>query len=142
MRKIYVYAKDGHSPVQEFIDNINDKIMEKLIFQIIYIRNESNPFCEPYVKHFSMERYRKMYELRLKAAETMVRIIFYEHNGEIVFLHAFHKRDKKDTDKGLETAFKILESIVDNNGKIPKENKEGLRLYDKRINVARKNKVQ
>ena len=130
MRKIYAYAKDNRSPVEEFIQATNDKIKEKLIFQLVYIKDESNPFCEPYVKHFSMERYRKMYELRLKAAETMIRIIFYEHDGEIVFLHVFHKRDRKDTDRGLESALKILESIVDRNGKIPKENKKELKLYD------------
>ena len=130
MRKIYAYTKDNRSPVEEFIKVTNDKIKEKLIFQMIYIKNETNPFCEPYVKHFSMERYRRMYELRLKAAETMIRIVFYEHDGEIVFLHAFHKRDKKDTDKGLESALKILESIVDKDGKIPKENKKELKLYD------------
>lgn len=130
MRKIYAYTKDNRSPVEKFIKATNDKIKEKLIFQLIYIKDESNPFCEPYVKHFSMERYRKMYELRIKAAETMIRIIFYEHDGEIVFLHAFHKRDRKDTDRGLESALKILESIVDKNGKIPKENKKELKLYD------------
>ena len=130
MRKIYAYTKDNRSPVEEFIQATNDKIKEKLIFQLVYIKDESNPFCEPYIKHFSMERYRKMYELRLKAAETMIRIIFYEHDGEIVFLHAFHKRDRKDTDRGLESALKILESIVDKNGKIPKENKKELKLYD------------
>jgi len=130
LRKIYAYTKDNRSSVEEFIKATNDKIKEKLIFQLSYIRDESNPFCEPYVKHFSMERYRKMYELRLKAAETMIRIIFYEHDGEIVFLHAFHKRDRKDTDRGLESALKILESIVDKNGKIPKENKKELKLYD------------
>ena len=130
MRKIYAYTKDNRCPVEEFIKATNDKIKEKLIFQLIYIKNESNPFCEPHVKHFSMERYRKMYELRIKAAETMIRIIFYEHDGEIVFLHAFHKRDRKDTDRGLESALKILESIVDKNGKIPKESKKELKLYD------------
>lgn len=130
MRKIYAYTEDNRSPVEEFIQATNDKIKEKLIFQLVYIKDETNPFCEPYVKHFSMERYRKMYELRIKAAETMIRIIFYEHDGEIVFLHAFHKRDRKDTDRGLESALKILESIVDKNGKIPKENKKELKLYD------------
>ena len=130
MRKIYAYTKDNRSLVEEFIKATNDKIKEKMIFQLVYIRDESNPFCEPYVKHFSMERYRKMYELRIKAAETMIRIIFYEHDGEIVFLHAFHKRDRKDTDRGLESALKILESIGDKNGKIPKENKKELKLYD------------
>lgn len=130
MRKLYAYKKENTCPVQKFIDNLNGKIKAKFMFQLSYIMDERNGFVEPYVKHFSMERYRKMYELRLKAAETMIRIIFYENDGEIVFLYAFHKRDRKDTDKGLETALKILESIVDKNGKIPKENKKELKLCD------------
>lgn len=130
MRKLYAYKKENICPVQKFIDSLNGKIKAKFLFQLSYIMDEKNGFVEPYVKHFSMERYRKMYELRLKAAETMIRIIFYENDGEIVFLHAFHKRDRKDTDRGLESALKILESIGDKNGKIPKENKKELKLYD------------
>ena len=56
MRKIYAYTKDNRSLVEEFIKATNDKIKEKMIFQLSYIRDESNPFCEPYVKHFSMEK--------------------------------------------------------------------------------------
>ena len=130
MRKIYAYTKDNRSSVEEFIKATNDKIKEKLIFQLSYIRDESNPFCEPYVKHFSMERYRQMYEIRVKAAERMMRIIFYEKNGEIILLHAFYKHDRKDTEKALEAAHKILENITDKNGSVTEEHRKELVLYD------------
>ena len=130
MRKIYAYTKDNRSPVEEFILATNDKIKEKLIFQLVYIKDESTPFCEPYVKHFSMERYRQMYEIRVKAAERMMRIIFYEKNGEIILLHAFYKHDRKDTEKALETAHKILENITDKNGNVKEEYRKELVLCD------------
>ena len=78
MRKLYAYKKENICPVQKFIDSLNGKIKAKFLFQLSYIMDEKNGFVEPYVKHFSMERYRQMYEIRVKAAERMMRIIFYE----------------------------------------------------------------
>lgn len=130
MRKLYAYKKENTCPVQKFIDNLNGKIKAKFMFQLSYIMDEINGFVEPYVKHFSMERYRQMYEIRVKAAERMMRIIFYEKNGEIIFLHAFYKHDRKDTEKALEMAHKILENITDKNGNVIEEYRKELVLCD------------
>lgn len=130
MRKLYAYKKENACPVQKFIDNLNGKIKAKFMFQLSYIMDERNSFVEPYVKHFSMERYRQMYEIRVKAAERMMRIIFYEKNGEIILLHAFYKYDRKDTEKALETAHKILENITDKNGNVIEEYRKELVLCD------------
>ena len=126
MRKIYTYVNNGECPVCDFFENTNRKIMNKFEYQLRYIKDEKNVFCEPHVKHFSIERYRQLYELRIKAAGVMVRVIFYEHNGEIILLHAFYKRDRKDTEKALETALKILNSITFENGEIKGECKREL----------------
>ena len=93
MRKLYAYKKGDACPVEDFLKNINKKLHTKLLFQLAYILDESNGFLEPYVKHFSLAKYRQMYEIRVKAAETMMRIIFYEKDGEIIFLHAFYKHE-------------------------------------------------
>lgn len=130
MRKLYAYQKDGTCPVQKFVDSLNGKLKTKFLFQLSYITDERNSFAEPYVKHFSMGKYRLMYELRVKAAERMVRIIFYEKNGEIIFLHAFYKHDRKDTEKALETALKILESITDENGIVSEKYRKELIMCD------------
>ena len=118
MRKIYIYENDGKCQIEDFVLKSNFKIQKKLKFQIEYIRDIHNGFTEPHVKHFTIEKYRQLYELRVKAAGTMVRVIFYEKNGEVLLLYAFYKRDKKDTEKALETALKILNSISDTNGNI------------------------
>lgn len=116
MRKMYTYKTGNKQPVEEFLRNANEKIQHKALFQLSYIRDERNGFYEPYVKHFSIPRYKLFYELRIKAAGFMVRIIFYEKDSDIILLHAFYKRDRKDTEKALETALKIFESACDENG--------------------------
>ena len=126
MRTIYTYEIDGESPVVTFFKNTNSKIVNKLKYQLKYIKDEKIVFSEPHIKHFSIEKYRRLYELRIKTAGVMVRVIFYERNGEIILLHAFYKRDRKDTEKALEVALKILNSITDENGDVKDECKREL----------------
>lgn len=118
MRKVYVFADDRNCFVEAFFQKADKKIQNKFKYQLEYIKNEQNVFAEPHVKHFSIEKYRQLYELRIKAAGTMVRVIFYEHEGEIILLHAFYKRDRKDTEKALETGLKILHSLLEDDGTI------------------------
>ena len=123
MRKIFFYVKDGVSQVEDFFSDTNHKIRSKLKFQLEFLRDERNQFLEPHVKHFSIEKYRPMYELRIKRSNAMVRVIFYEHNGEIILLHAFYKKDKKDTERALEAGLRILNQLLTDNGEIPDEYK-------------------
>ena len=58
----------------------------------------------------------------------MVRVIFYDKDGEVLLLYAFYKRDRKDTEKALETSLKILNSISDINGDIDSSYKRELVL--------------
>ena len=110
MRKIYIYGEAGESQVENFFSKANIKIQNKLKFQLVYIKDERNGFTEPHIKHFTIERYKELYEFRIKAAGTMVRVIFYENDGDILLLYAFYKHDKRDTQKALETALKLLHS--------------------------------
>ena len=48
----------------------------------------------------------------------------------IIFLHAFYKHDRKDTEKALETALKILESITDENGIVSEKYRKELIMCD------------
>lgn len=119
MRKIYTYFDGFGCPVEDFILQSEPRVQKRYRTWLDYIRNEANGFSGPHIKHFSLERYSRLYEMRLKVARVMVRIIFYEHLGDIYFLHAFYKRDSKDTEKALETALKILGNACEPDGHIP-----------------------
>lgn len=103
--------EQGKSQITEFINNSNPKIRKKYEFILNLIADENNRLKEPYVKHFSIEKYKQLYELRLKAASTMIRIIYYEADKNIILLHAFVKRDRRDTEKALEYSLKIIEKL-------------------------------
>lgn len=104
-------SDDARGQVDTFIKTSNQKIKKKFDFILRYIADEKNQFKEPYVKHFSIEKYKRLYELRLKAAGTMVRIIFYSIEENIILLNAFIKRDKRDTEQALEYALKLIERL-------------------------------
>lgn len=66
---------------------------------------------EPHFKRFSLERYRDLCELRVKS-KMLVRIIFYFcPNGQVLLLHGFIKRQKRDTMQALEQAIRILDAL-------------------------------
>ena len=68
MRAIKVYCPPGvEPPLYAFIDALDGKLKAKLLWQIFRLRNLSAcELKEPHFKHFSLERYSQMYELREK----------------------------------------------------------------------------
>lgn len=112
VRKIYIYNHNcANGQVSTFINSSNIKIKKKFDFIVRYIADKKNQFKEPYVKHFTIEKYKRLYELRLKATGTMVRIIFFNLDEDVVLLHAFVKKDRRDTEQALEYSLKLIESI-------------------------------
>jgi len=111
VRKIYTYNNCATGQVSAFINSSNLKVKKKFDFILKYIADKKNQFKEPYVKHFTIEKYKRLYELRLKAAGTMVRIIFFNLDEDVVLLHAFVKKDRRDTEQALEYSLKLIESI-------------------------------
>ncbi len=96
----------------KIFETANPKVIDKLRFVLKYIADENHPLCEPYVKHSSTAKYSLFYELRIKAAKEMVRVIFYLSNNDIVLLYSFCKQDKRDTDRCLKAAYRMFESGV------------------------------
>lgn len=114
MRKIYIYRNGNGNEVQSFFENTDEKTQSKFKSILTYISNEKNPLCEPYVKHISIGRYRKLYEIRMKVSGNMVRVLFVKQGEDIVLLYAFYKRNGKDTEKALEVAYKMLNKMRSN----------------------------
>lgn len=110
MDNIKVYKPPGEaSQVEAFIESLEPKLREKLVWQIFRLsRTPAAGLKEPHYKHFSIEKYRDFYELREKN-RIIIRIIFtVRPNGEILLLHAFQKRQPRDTMQALERSLKLL----------------------------------
>ncbi len=110
MDNIKVYKTPGmDSQVETFIQGLEPKLRDKLVWQIFRLsRTPPAGLKEPHYKHFSIEKYRDFYELREKN-RIVIRIIFtMRPNGEVLLLHAFQKRQPRDTMQALERSLKLL----------------------------------
>lgn len=102
-------SPNGTAQPAQFIEELEPKLREKLLRQLIFLpRTPRASLREPHFKHFSLERYRDLYELREKN-KIMVRVIFtLLPNGDILLLHAFVKQRRRDTMQALEQALRVL----------------------------------
>lgn len=113
MKGILVYQPpDKPAQLPEFIDSLDPRLREKIIMQLYQLSKPHKPeLREPHFKRFSLERYRDLCELRVKS-KMLVRIIFYFcPNGQVLLLHGFIKRQKRDTMQALEQAIRILGAL-------------------------------
>jgi len=115
VKKIYLYkAPDGSAPFLEFMATLDEKAKNKLEYALKSMAISQGRFTEPLVKHFSIERYRQLYELREKA-RVLVRVIFaLDGGGNVILLYPFIKRHKRNTNQALEISLAMLEEIGQN----------------------------
>ena len=113
MKGVNIYKPPGRTvPVARFIDGLDPRLRDKLIRWLIELPNTPKASLkEPHFKHFALERYRDLYELRARG-KVMVRVIFTIcPNGEILLLHAFIKRQSRDTMQALEQAVSVMAQV-------------------------------
>lgn len=113
MKGIKVCTPPGRAaPVAQFIDNLEPRLREKLIRQLIELPGTPrSALREPHFKHFTLERYRNLFELR-ERGKVLVRVIFtIQADGGILLLHGFVKRQSRDTMQALEQSLNILARI-------------------------------
>ena len=115
MDNIKVYQPPGEvSQVEAFIEDLHPRLREKLVWQIFRLsRTPPAGLKEPHYKHFSIEKYRGLYELREKN-RIVIRIMFTVlPSGEVLLLYAFQKRQARDTMRALEQSLKLLSLLRD-----------------------------
>lgn len=115
MENIKVYKPPGGvSQVEAFIEGLEPKLRDKLVWQIFRLsRTPPAGLKEPHYKHFSIEKYRDFYELR-KKNRIVIRVIFTMlPSGEVLLLHAFQKRQSRDTMRALEQSLRLLSLLRD-----------------------------
>lgn len=109
MQKIRIYRPPGREPeFDTFLLAQEPKLRRKLCRQLILL--QQTPLCEwkePHYKHFTLEKYNRLYELREKS-RILVRIIFTIYDGDILLLVPFVKHQPRDTMRALEQSLRML----------------------------------
>lgn len=114
MKLLTAAPADGVPPLLDFFNALDEKQRQKLLslFSML-LQAPAAVMREPYVKHFCIERYQSLYELRAKS-KNLVRIIFtLTENGDILFLTPFVKRHKRNTMQALDRSLEYLAHIKD-----------------------------
>lgn len=112
MRAIKVYRRPGERPpLVSFLGGLDARLAEKIVRQIFRLAEiPPDMMKEPHIKHFVIEKYSQLYELREKN-KILVRIIYAMDGGDIILLEPFIKRQKRDTMQALETSLKMLADV-------------------------------
>lgn len=112
MKKLYVYQDSDEIIIEQFLQAFPSKQQERLLRQIAMLLLPPETLGKPPVKHFQMDKYRRLFEVRDKFKCTLTRIIFtFDKNGNIILLDAFIKNHKRKTDAALEAALTKLRRI-------------------------------
>ena len=112
MKKLYMYQDDRNTDVKQFLLALPDKQKGKFLRQIAMLILPKDTLGRPQVKHFQMDRYRCLYELRDIYQTQRIRIIFaYTSSGKVILLEAFIKDHKRKTDVALAAALEKLRRI-------------------------------
>ena len=101
MVKLWITApNDGTPPLYAFLDTLEEKQRQKIFSLLaLLLQTPEAAMREPYVKHFGIERYRALYELR--------------ENGDLLFLIPFIKRHRRDTMQALDASLRLLAQCRD-----------------------------
>lgn len=114
MKGILIYQPTSKSaPLADFIDGLDPRLREKILLRLYFLTQLEKPeMKEPHFKRFSIERYRDLWELRVKS-KVLIRIIFYTlPNGDVLLLHGFVKRQKRDTMQALEQSISLPAGLL------------------------------
>lgn len=112
MKGVQIYQPPSRTaPIHKFLDSLEPKFREKLIWRIFWLSGTPRASLrEPHYKHFGLERYNGLYEVR-ERGKVLVRIIFTYSGNDVLLLNAFIKRKPRDTMQALEQSLRILAEL-------------------------------
>ncbi len=94
-------TEHGDCPVEDFLDQLDDKMLTKVLRMISLLKNYGNDLREPYSKHLNDG----IFELRISHGSNISRILYFYTSGKtIVLTNGFIKKTPKTPAKEIEKA--------------------------------------
>lgn len=108
---IFFKDSNGKSPIEEFLDdleNSNQALFDQVLKGFEKLKNRAY-HREPVSKYLEP----RLWELRIKSGNSIVRVIYTFKKGQIIILlHAFIKKQQKTPVGELEEARKRLKDLI------------------------------
>jgi phage-related protein len=104
-RIIFYEKEDGEKPVEDFINSLPLKHKAKVYWEIEMLERFGKNLKEPYVKPIAGDKYKGLWELRIKFAGDISRIFYFVPvRNDFVLLHGFIKKSQATPERELLTA--------------------------------------
>ncbi len=101
----YYQKENGKIPVLDFLLTLNPKMRAKAFSEIELLKKHGINLREPYTKPIKGEKYKGLYELRIKFSSDISRIFYFTYlNNTFVLLNGFTKKTDKTPIKELDKA--------------------------------------
>jgi len=98
---IFYETVDGKSPVEEFIESLDDQAQDNFILKKQLLQDLGQQLRYPHTDHIE----EGVFELRFKGTEGQIRVLFFFFYGKrIIFSHGFVKKTQKTPRKEIEIA--------------------------------------
>lgn len=106
----YYKKENGKIPVVEYLLTLNAKMRAKAFSEIELLEKHGTALREPYSKPIKGEKYKDLFELRIKFSSDISRIFYFTFkNNTFVLLHGFTKKSDKTPEKELDKALRYKE---------------------------------
>lgn len=105
------YKKEnGDIPVMDFLLSLEPKMRAKAFSEIELLEKHGTNLREPYTKPLKGDKYKNLFELRVKFSSDISRIFYFTFkNNTFVLLNGFIKKTEKTPKRELDKAIKYKE---------------------------------
>ena len=106
----YYKKENGTIPVLEYLLTLPPKLRAKAFSEIELLEKHGSDLWEPYTKPIKGDKYKDLFELRVKFSSDISRIFYFTfRNNTFVLLHGFTKKTDKTPPTELERVLRYKE---------------------------------
>ncbi|WP_028129844.1 type II toxin-antitoxin system RelE/ParE family toxin [Selenomonas sp. AE3005] len=103
----FYQKENGEIPVLEFMLSLDAKMRAKVQQTIDLLENTGTGLREPYVAPLKGDKYKGIWELRVKFASNITRVFYFSFQGDtFVLLNGFKKKTMKTPVSELDRALR------------------------------------
>ena len=106
----YFTTESGKSPVEEFINSLDEKTQDKFIFKKELLEHFGPQLRRPHTDYIGSG----IFELRFKGEEGQIRVLFFFlHEKKIILVHGFVKKTQRTPGKEIKIAKQRRKEYLD-----------------------------